>query len=140
MIIPVAAGVPKTETGTERAGLGSPPKKEMIYVVAVLRIAGYTEKRPFLGETVIQVTRNPREAVETARSVEDLGYEFCPNEGGASVYCLEVGKQYDKALFDLTDGSKRPINYPVVLRRYKTNTGWDEVWFNEMTKFIMGLQ
>lgn len=134
MVMSTAREVPKTQTGNETAGSNRFPKKDLIYVVAALH-----DTDRGAGETVIQATRSPYEAVETARDAEKLGYQFYSDETGVRVYFLEIGQQYNKSLFDLADRNKQPINYPILFRRYKLNGEWQEEWFNETMKFIMGL-
>lgn len=134
MVISAAKEVPKTQTEHGAVGLDRFPKKDLIYVVAALHDTDHGVR-----ETVIQATRNPYEAVETARDVERLGYQFFGEETGVRVYFLEIGQQYNKSLFDLSNRGKQSINYPILFRRYKLNGEWQEEWFNETMKFIMGL-
>lgn len=135
MAISAIPGSPETEEKRGTTDLNHLPKKDLICVVVALYDEVQREK-----EAVIQVTKDPQEAVETTRDAEKLGYQFCSDGTGASVYFLEVGKQYHKALFDLPDEGKQLINYPIIFRRYKMNGEWQEEWFDEMMKFMMGLR
>ncbi len=129
-----SAVIEKTETETEK-GRSVSSKKEMICaVVAISESGGHGE-----WQAVLQVTKNPQEAVDTARDAEKLGYQFYSDETGICVYCLEVGKQYQVTEFNFSGTGLLSVNYPVIFRRYKMNGEWREEWFNEMTKFIMGL-
>ena len=134
MVMSTAKDAPKTQTGHEAVGLDRLPKKDLIYVVAALHDTDHGVR-----ETVIQATRNPYEAVETARDAERLGYQFYGDETGVRVYFLEVDQRYHKSLFDLSNRSRQSINYPILFRRYKLNGEWQEEWFNETMKFMMGL-
>ena len=128
------AEAPKTETENSRDGLNLSQKKDFIYIVAALHNTDHG-----LAETVIQVSKSSYDAVETARRVEELGYQFYEDETGASVYRLEMDRQYNRFLFRLPQDGKVPADYPIVFRRYKKNGAWCEEWFSDTLKFIMGL-
>lgn len=134
MVISAAIEAPKTETETSRDGPGRSLKKDFIYIVAALHDTDQGRL-----EAVIQVTKNPYEAVETARKAEELGYQFCSDGAGASVYRFEMDKLYNKFSFRLLDDDKIPIDYPIIFRRYLKNGAWCEEWFSETLKFIMEL-
>ncbi len=85
----------------------------------------------------MQATKNLKEALNTARNAEKLG--FNDDETGICVYHLEIGMQYKKMELEIPKNSSWSFDSPVVFRRYKMNGEWREEWFNEMMKLMMGL-
>jgi len=124
---------PATRGKEEISGSRETPEKESIFAVVATHNTGHGES-----QAVLQLTENPQEAVDTARDAEKLGYQFYGDETGVYVYYLQLGKQYRKKEFEFS-GDTAPINYPVIFGRYKIKGEWREEWFNETTKFIMGL-
>jgi len=128
------AEAPKTQTENSMDEPNRSQKKDFFYIVAVLHDMDHGQI-----ETVIYLTKSPYEAVETARKVEEMGYRFYSDETGASVYRLEIDRQYNQFLFRLPENGKIPADYPIVFRRYKKDDEWHEEWFSDTLKFIMGL-
>lgn len=124
---------PATEAKEKSAGLDV-FRKDSICVVVATHDTGHGES-----QAVLQIVKNPHEAIETARTAEKLGYRFYGDETGISVYYIEIGRQYSKKEFEFFDKKRLPVNYPVIFRRYKMNGEWREEWFSEMMKYVMGL-
>lgn len=132
MVMSAPLEAPKTETS--RDGRDRFLRKDFIYIVAVLHDTDHGPQ-----EAVVQVTASPYKAVETARKIEELGYQFSSDKTSVSVYSLEINKQYNKLSFRLPDDGKVPTYYPVVFRRYRERGEWCEEWFSEALKFLIFL-
>lgn len=137
MVTPRTIRAPETQEDSVLDHLDDFQHKDFICVVVALHNTNQAEHGVI--ETAMQVIRNPQKAIDAARDAEKMGYEFIDNETGVRVYYFQIGQQYGKALFDLPEQGRWPIDYPVVFRRYKMNGEWREEWPNEMMAVMMGL-
>jgi hypothetical protein len=95
----------------------------------------------------VLATRSIRKAVETARGVEGLGYEFYGNETGVGVCRLEQGRSYHRDSFKWLEGGNPPPT--VIFYRHHLvdyflgfdesgrphhHTFWKEEWLNKKIK------
>lgn len=103
-----------------------------LYIVVALHdIIGKLEA------TVIRITKKPNEAVKTARNAASLGYSFCSEGTGVSVFCLEKDKEYPSDAFTLHGTKRLSPDVPIIFRLRKIANGeWLEEkpnqWLNTM--------
>ncbi len=97
----------------------------MLYIVTALHNTGHG-----IGQALVLATPVEKMAIETARKIEALGYQFYAKEDvGVSVYAVETNRAYSKTSFRFVDTP--PLHYPVLLHRRKAEDVWHEEWFNK---------
>lgn len=82
--------------------------------------------------TVIQITKNPKEAILTARQAEGLGYEFFENDVFVCVYRLDPERRYHKQDFKFNNDGPPPDHPVLFIRRRRGERDrlfWEEEWF-----------
>jgi hypothetical protein len=107
-----------------------------MFVVLVTHNTGHGEVAD-----VIQLTRNIKKVIKTARSVEKLGYEFYSNEVGVEVLRLKPERRpFKKYESKFSPGCWSPLILVFYRQHSKSHQGdhsgdcWTEEWFDDNLK------
>lgn len=96
-----------------------------MYLVIALHDTGHGQV-----ESPILATESVSKALEAARMVEELGYEFYESDSYVTLYMLESEHTYSKIEVNLPERTSAASlkNYPILLVRTKVNGEWKEEW------------
>ncbi len=101
-----------------------------MYLVIALHDTGHGQV-----ESPVLATESVSRALEAARMVEELGYEFHGSDSYVALYMLESEHTYSKMEFNLSERTSASLKtYPILLTRTKANGEWKEDWSYDMAK------
>ncbi|NQV88554.1 MAG: hypothetical protein HQ402_03330 [Parcubacteria group bacterium] len=81
------------------------------------------------------ITNVPTKALETARQVEDLGYDMNGSKSAVVILRPHIEHVFLKEDFEII--SKVPKGHPIVFERRRVGDGWVEIWIQEKFKGVL---